>query len=104
MEGSSWWGSHWDCLRIINQIQTANWGNGRATLLWHDKWSEEPLKEIFLELLSFANNDILYVNDWTKTEDQTQLVNTLLSTEAYIQFTQMQQLVQMHGNDQQDYS
>jgi hypothetical protein len=104
MEGSSWWRSHLGLFEDYKSNSYCKLGNGQATLLWHNKWSEEPLKEIFPELLSFANNDILSVNDWTRTEDHTQLFNTLLSTQAYIQFARMQQLVQMDGNDQQDDS
>lgn len=93
LEGSSWWKSHLKLLVEYNKSSVCKLGNGQATLLWHDNWLDQPLKERFPELLSFAKSDSLYVHDWNRTEDQIQLFHTPLSTQAYNQFTQMQNLI-----------
>lgn len=99
LEGSSWWKSHLKLLVEYNKSSVCKLGNGQATLLWHDNWLDQPLKERFPELLSFAKSDSLYVHDWNRTEDQIQLFHTPLSTQAYNQFTQMQNLIQLQQNE-----
>lgn len=45
MEGSSWWRSHLRLFEDYKSNSNCKLGNGHATLLWHDKWTGQPLKE-----------------------------------------------------------
>jgi hypothetical protein len=53
--GSFWWK---DILKIhdsFKEIAQVQIGNGKSTLLWHDRWNGQCLSQKFLELWSFAS-------------------------------------------------
>ena len=73
-------------------------------LLRHDTWLDQPLKDKFPELHSYALDESLSVRDWTLQQDTCQLFYMPMSTQAYDRFQLLENLiqnqVQPQGKDQ----
>jgi hypothetical protein len=77
-------------------------GDGRTTLLWHDKWGGTCKSEIFPKLWSFASNKDITINQ-ARTVDIHEMFNTPLSVEAFQQLHLLQDsIANLSHEDQQD--
>ena len=78
--GQSYRKSHLKLLHDYRLNCECKLGNGQATLLYHDKWLEQPLLAKFPELHSYVKSDTQIVAIWIEVEESTQFFHTPMST------------------------
>jgi hypothetical protein len=87
--GSFWWK---DILKIhgsFKEIAQVQIGNGKSTLLWHDRWNGQCLSEKFPELWSFASVKEINIHQ-ARLAPPNEMFHTPLSAEAFEQLLQLQ--------------
>jgi len=73
-------------LETFKSFSTVQVQNGDACLFWHDKWLQQPLKEDYPELYSFALNNNVSVTNYYAHQQLQEIYSLPLSTEAFQQF------------------
>jgi hypothetical protein len=78
-----------------------NIGAGQTTLLWHDKWYDQMLKEKFPHLFSFSKDKMMTVKDarYIAMEDIYDLFNIPLSNIAALQCNELGQILMSVSHD-----
>jgi hypothetical protein len=87
--GSFWWK---DILKIhgsFKEIAQVEIGNGKSTLLRHDRWNGQCLSEKFPELWSFASVKEINIHQ-ARLASPNEMFHTPLSAEAFEQLLQLQ--------------
>lgn len=83
---SFWWKSILKLIPDYKQFAQVKVGRGDTTLLWLDNWSNEALKDRFLELFSFCLHENISITDVWVASDFIELFHTPLSNQAYQQY------------------
>lgn len=102
VEGSFWWRAH---LKLIQEFKTASTctvSSGQSILFWKDNWTGDKLEQKFPELHSFAVRDTISVQEFCESESWIEQFHMPLSTQAYNQFLQLEDLIpslDRHGKD-----
>ena len=77
--------------------------NGDTCLFWHDKWLQQPLKDDYPELYSFALNNNLSVTNFYAHQQLQEIFSLPLSAEAFQQLQLIQSFIdQFPLTDQHD--
>jgi hypothetical protein len=87
--GSFWWK---DILKIqdsFKEIAQVEIGNGKSTLLWHDRWNGQRISEKFPELSSFASVKEINISQ-ARLASPNELFHIPLSAEAFEQLLSLQ--------------
>ena len=92
MIGSFWWKAN---LKLIDQFKSmarCHLGDGKSALFWTDLWHTSCLHHSFPHLFSFVRNPHLNIQQVLQTEYLQDLFFLPLTTEAYEEFLQMEDI------------
>ena len=92
MIGSFWWKSNLALIDQYKAIARCNVGDGVSAFFWDDLWSQAILKHQFPHLFSFVRNPQLNIQQVLQTEYLQDLFFLPLTTEAYEEFLQMEDI------------
>ena len=99
---SFWWKDILKTLHIYKELAQVEVGDGRTTLLWHDKWGNICKSEIFPKLWSFASNKDITISQ-ARAADIHKMFHTPLSKEAFQQLHHLHEsIANLPNEDQQD--
>jgi hypothetical protein len=93
-KGSFWWR---DILKLLDKFKglaSVQASDGASCLFWDDCWVGQPLKLSFPELFSFAKKPSISLRSVIYTTPSN-LFNLPLSVEAYAQFQEVQEALQV---------
>lgn len=102
LEGSFWWKAHLALLNEFKNPSSCTLMFGQATLFWKDKWQGEPFQHKFPELHSYAIDDTLSLQRFYASEDWTEHLHMPLSSQAFSQFNQLEELITKLSNNRKD--
>jgi hypothetical protein len=80
--GSFWWEDILKIHDIFKEIARVEIGNGKTTLLWHDRWNGQRTSERFPELWSFASVKEININQ-ARMASPNELFHIPLSAKAF---------------------
>lgn len=92
MVRSFWWKSNLALIDQYKAISRCNVGDGVSAFFWDDLWSQTILKHQFPHLFSFVRNPQLNIQQVLQTEYLQDLFYLPLTTEAYEEFLQMEDI------------
>jgi hypothetical protein len=99
--GSFWWKDILKIQDLFKEIARVEVGNGKTTLLWHDRWNGQRTSERFPELWSFAS--IREINIYqARLASPNELFHIPLSAEAFGQLLSFQDILanlQLHDHN-----
>jgi hypothetical protein len=92
--GSFWWRDILKSLDSYKNLTTLTIRNGSTCLLWFDSWIDDPLKQHFPELFSFAINPRISLAAASSYDDLHSLFHLPLSPKAYLQYLNLTEIFQ----------
>jgi hypothetical protein len=99
--GSFWWKDILKIHDLFKEIARVEVGNGKTTLLWHDRWNGQRTSERFPELWSFASVREINIHQ-ARLASPNELFHTPLSAEAFGQLLSFQDILadfQLHDHN-----
>jgi hypothetical protein len=93
-KGSFWWKSIMKLLDTYKGIAHVTAGIGDIILFWKDLWNDIILQQSYPQLHSFAINDDICLSSVLRQEALQDLFRLPLSEEAFIQFCELDILLQ----------
>jgi hypothetical protein len=93
-KGSFWWKSIMKLLDTYKGIAHVTAGIGDIILFWKDLWNDIILQQSYPQLHSFAINDGICLSSVLRQEALQDLFRLPLSEEAFIQFCELDILLQ----------
>jgi hypothetical protein len=93
-KGSFWWKSIMKLLDTYKGIAHVTAGIGDIILFWKDLWNDIILQQSYPQLHSFAINDGICLSSVLRQEALQDLFSLPLSEEAFIQFCELDILLQ----------
>jgi hypothetical protein len=99
--GSFWWKDILKIQDVFKEIAQVEIGNGKSTLLWHDRWDGLRKSIKFPELWSFASIKDININQ-ARLASPNEMFHTPLSVEAFEQLLSLQDILanlQLHDHN-----
>jgi hypothetical protein len=99
--GSFWWKDILKIQDVFKEIARVEIGNGKTTLLWHNRWNGLRTSERFPELWSFGSVREININQ-ARLASSNELFHTTLSAEAFGQLLSLQDILanlQLHDHN-----
>lgn len=93
LEGSHWWKAHLKLQPINKNAGSCSLGQGDTILMWHDRWHNQPLVQLYHELHSFALEDLGSFKYFLSKGDLAENFHRPISTQA---FQELQALLLQH--------
>ena len=90
--GSFWWKANLALIDQFKAIARCNVGDGKSALFWDDMWNQFTLQHRFDHLYSFVKDPHKSVQQVINTEFLQDLFHLPLTTQAYEEFTQMEDM------------
>jgi len=92
--GSFWWRDILKSLNSYKNLATLTIRSGSTCLLWYDSWTDDPLKQQYPELFSFAINPKISLATASSYANLRSLFHLPLSPEAYLQYLNLKAIIQ----------
>jgi hypothetical protein len=99
--GSFWWKDILKIQDVFEEIAQVEIGDGKFTLLWHDRWDGLRKSVKLSELWSFASIRDININQ-ARLAPPNEMFHTLLSAEAFEQLLSLQDILanlQLHDHN-----
>jgi hypothetical protein len=93
-KGSYWWRDILKLLDSYKGIAMANVSDGVSCFFWRDLWTNNVLQQTYPELFSYCKDPFASVQKVKAESMPVTLFHLPLSTEAYVQFQHMQNMLQ----------
>ena len=90
--GSFWWKSNLALIDQYKALAKCNIGDGKSALFWDDVLHDSVLKHKFYHLYTFARDTAINVNQVIQTEYLQDLFHLPLTTQAYEEFLEMENI------------